>query len=56
MVGCGLYPDVQSAADILVSTSSTVEPDKKLVELYEERYQKFRKIYPAMKGLFSEII
>ena len=56
MVGCGLYPDVQSAADILVSTSSTVEPDEKLVELYEERYQKFRKIYPAMKGLFSEII
>jgi len=56
MVGCGLYPDVQSAADSLVSTSSTVEPDEKLVELYEDRYQKFRKIYPAMKGLFSEII
>ena len=56
MVGCGLYPDVQSAADSLVSTSSTVEPDEKLVKLYEDRYQKFRKIYPAMKGLFSEII
>ena len=56
MVGCGLYPDVQSAADSLVSTSSTVEPEEKLVKLYEERYQKFRKIYPAMKGLFSEII
>lgn len=55
MVGCGLYKDVQSAADSLVSTASTVEPDDKLVALYEERYGKFRQIYPAMKGLFSRI-
>ena len=56
MVGCGLYPDVQSAAGILVSTSSTVEPDEKLVKLYEKRYQEFRQIYPEMKSLFSRII
>ena len=56
MVGCGLYKDVQSAADSLVSTASTVQPDEKLVKLYEERYQKFRQIYPDMKSLFSRII
>ena len=56
MVGCGLYPDVQSAAEILVSTSSTVEPNEKLVKLYEKRYQEFRQIYPQMKSLFSRII
>ncbi len=55
MVGCGLYKDVQSAADDLVSTASTVEPDDGLVALYEERYGKFKQIYPAMKGLFSRI-
>lgn len=55
MVGCGLYKDVQSAADSLVSTASTVEPDDKLVALYEERYSRFKQIYPAMKGLFSRI-
>ena len=55
MVGCGLYKDVQSAADSLVSTASTVEPDDKLVALYEERYGRFKQIYPAMKGLFSRI-
>ncbi len=55
MVGCGLYKDVQSAADSLVSTASTVEPDDKLVALYEERYGRFKQIYPAMKGLFPRI-
>lgn len=55
MVGCGLYKDVQSAADSLVSTASTVEPDDKLVALYEKRYGRFKQIYPAMKGLFSRI-
>lgn len=55
MVGCGLYKDVQSAADSLVSTASTVEPDDKLVAFYEERYGRFKQIYPAMKGLFSRI-
>ena len=53
MTGCGLYPDVRSAADALVTVDSTVLPDPELVELYNERYSKFRQIYPAMKGLFA---
>ncbi|MCR4676210.1 MAG: xylulokinase [Sphaerochaetaceae bacterium] len=55
MVGCGLYPDVQSATDELVSVSSTVQPDPELVKLYQERYEQFRQIYPSMKELFSKL-
>ena len=55
MVGCGLYPDVQSAAAALVETASTVEPDPDLVALYEKKYQSFREIYPAMKELFKKL-
>jgi xylulokinase len=55
MVGCGLYPDVRSAAAALVETASTVMPDPELTALYEERYGTFRKIYPAMKGLFKAL-
>ena len=55
MVGCGLYPNVQSAAAALVETASTVEPDPDLVALYEKKYQSFREIYPAMKELFKKI-
>ena len=55
MVGCGVYNDVRSAADELVSVCSTVQPEEALVELYNERYSKFRQIYPAMKNLFAEL-
>ena len=34
---------------------ATVSPDERLCALYEQRYQKFRKIYPNMKNLFKEI-
>ena len=55
MVACGVYPDVRSAAEALVSTVSTIEPEPELTKLYEERYQQYRKIYPAMKQLFKDL-
>ena len=55
MVGCGQFESVQSAADALVELASTTEPDAELTARYEERYQQFRKIYPALKELFPEI-
>ena len=55
MVGCGVYPIVQAAADSLVELASTTEPDSELTARYNERYLKFRKIYPALKNVFSEI-
>ena len=55
MVGCGAYDSVQACADALVRVTDTVEPDPELAARYEERYQKFRKLYPAMKTLFQEV-
>ncbi|MCI9379766.1 MAG: xylulokinase [Dorea sp.] len=51
-VGCGEYPDVETIAEKVVKVVDTVEPEPELVEKYEERYQKFRKIYPTVKELF----
>ena len=51
-VGCGEYPDVKTIAEKVVKVVDTVEPDPELVAKYEERYQKFRKIYPTVKELF----
>ena len=55
MVGCGLFPSVQAAADALVELASTTEPDPEIAARYEEQYRKFSKIYPAVKTLFPEI-
>ena len=56
MVACGAYPTVADACNALVSVASTVEPEEELVERYEKRYQQFRKIYPACKELFADLI
>ena len=55
MVGCGKFESVQAAADALVELASTTEPDPELTARYEAQYQKFRKIYPAMKNVFPEL-
>ena len=51
-VGCGEYPDVETAAARLVHVTDTIEPEPELVEKYEERYRKFHALYPAVKELF----
>ena len=56
MVACGVYPSVQAASDALVQIVDTVEPDPTLTALYEERYAKFKQIYPACKTLFTELV
>ncbi|MBO6054879.1 MAG: xylulokinase [Oscillospiraceae bacterium] len=56
MVGCGLYPDVRSCAEALVHVTDRVEPDPELAARYEERYQKYRLIYPALKDVFPRLM
>ncbi|PHV69294.1 xylulokinase [Sporanaerobium hydrogeniformans] len=55
-VGCGEYASVEEAATKLVKVVETVEPTPELVTKYEESYQKFKKIYPAVKELFPLIV
>lgn len=54
-VGCKEYESVSDAVEKLIKIVDTVEPEKELVEKYEIQYQKFRQIYPSVKGLFQEL-
>ena len=56
MVADGKFASVQEACDALVTVASTTEPDPELTALYEERYQQFKEIYPAMKALFPKFM
>ena len=55
MVCCGQFADVQQAADALVRVSRTIEPDAELTARYEERYQKYKQIYPVCRPLFKQL-
>lgn len=54
-VACGEYASVEEAAAKLVKTVDTIEPDPELTAKYEKKYQQFKQIYPACKGLFDVI-
>ena len=55
MVGAGEFENVSCAADRFFKIKETVKPDRELVALYADRYEKYRKIYPAVKELYKEI-
>ena len=54
-VACGRYSSVEAAADALVRVTETITPDPVIAARYEERYRKFRSIYPTVKGLFPTL-
>lgn len=56
MVACGAYASVQEACDKLVTIASSVKPDPEIAARYEARYRQYRKIYPALKPVFPEIL
>lgn len=54
MVSAGVYGSVQEAADALVQVRETIHPQPALVQAYEEKYQNFRLLYPALKPFFQK--
>ena len=53
MVGMGEYPSVEAATTSIVSVKETVYPTPELVASYEEKYQRFKRLYPALKEFFK---
>jgi len=55
MVGCKEYTTVAECAAKLIRPGEVISPDPIIAAKYNERYDKFKKIYPALKGLFKEL-
>ena len=54
-VGCGEYESVEEATKSIIKIKEKIKPEADLVVKYEGKYQKFKKIYPALKDVFKEI-
>jgi len=55
MVACGVYPTVEDACKAIVEIVGSEEPDKELTAKYENRYQAFKKLYPACKSFYDSL-
>ena len=55
MVAAGAYTSVADAVDAIVKVSEEIEPESELVKLYDERYQSFKLLYPALKDVYPKL-
>jgi xylulokinase len=50
-VGAGVWPSVDAACEAAVHIAKRVEPIGKNVDVMNGRYEQYRKLYPALRGL-----
>jgi xylulokinase len=44
------FSDVRQGAEAMIALSDTFEPDPTLVRVYEDKYAKYRELYPVLSG------
>lgn len=55
-VGCKEFKNVEDATKKIIKIKETIYPDPITVEKYNIAYSKFKKIYPSIKNLYTELI
>lgn len=55
MIGCGQYPNVQTAINNLVQYNDEIYPNTQTVDKYEKQYRTFKRLYPLLKDTFASI-
>lgn len=53
-VGAKEFDSVVAAAEKIVKIKEVIKPDAQITARYEEKYQKFKKLYPALKKMYNE--
>jgi xylulokinase len=54
-VGAGVYKSIEEATDSLVEITSTTQPIEANKKIYNEYYQIYRDLYPALKPQFDKV-
>ncbi|MCX7918426.1 MAG: xylulokinase [bacterium] len=54
-VGAGVYPDIATAVERIVTVTSVTDPILENSKRYNEFYQIFKGLYPALKPAFDQI-
>lgn len=55
MVAAGAYPTVREACAALRTERRIYKPDPAIAARYEERYQVFKTLYPALKSIYPTL-
>lgn len=52
LVSMGCFPSLEEFKHSHLQVKETIYPNQELVKKYNEKYQHYKKLYPALKGLF----
>ncbi len=55
MVGAGDYKNITECVSELVGVKEMVKPDPEIAARYDKQYEKYKKLYPALRDTFKEI-
>lgn len=55
MTGYGEYTSLKECAEKIVKKQEIIKPDKEILARYEKQYEKFSKLYPALKEVYKEL-
>jgi xylulokinase len=53
-IGLGVYPDFEAIKPV-VSVEHVIEPDGMHSQTYDELYDAYRRVYPALRGLYHDL-
>ena len=48
-MGTGAFDNIQDAVESMVHVVTTYEPNEEQTRLYEDKYQQYKLLYPALK-------
>ena len=54
-VGVGIFDTVENACDAFIKIRESIVPQNENINLYNKKYEKYRKIYPTTKELFKQL-
>ena len=52
-VGCGRFRSVEEACNNLIKKTETIEPNKEQITYYEEKFWKYKLLYPNLKKIID---
>ena len=55
MIGAKEYGSLEEIADEFITVQTVVYPQEELIKKYERRYRYFKKLYPALKSVFTQV-
>jgi xylulokinase len=54
-VGCGVFPSYEAGVEAMVSLERTFEPDPGRRDLYESRFQQYKRLWPLMAAYLRDL-